>query len=123
MMKSATLALGAALIATTGTVALAHDGSRIDRIQERQYHDIMQKRQTGQLTRREHAALMAEQARIAEFERRAKADGHLSGAERRRILEAQHAARSHINDLSSNGRVNYWRHWKSSFGYGSRHGS
>jgi hypothetical protein len=123
MFKCATLVLGTVLLATTGTVASAKDGGRIDRVQARQQQDLEHKRHTGQLTRREHAALLAEQAHIAELERRARADGYISPRERQVIRNAQRAADSHIAHLSANRRVNYWRHWKHIYGYGSRHGS
>lgn len=107
------------LLLATLTTAGAYDNgpSRIDRTQAWQRYEIEQARRSGQLTRREYGALQAEQARIAEMERRAKADGYVSPHERRDIREAQRQAETHIYTESHDRQVNYWRRWKSQHGY------
>ena len=50
----------------------------------------------GSLTAAEAAQLRAEQARIAEMERKAKADGNVTHAERAEIRKAQRQAEQHI---------------------------
>ena len=50
----------------------------------------------GSLTAAEAAQLRAEQARIAEMERKAKADGNVTRAERADIRKAQQQAEQHI---------------------------
>jgi len=100
----------AALLATTG-VALAHDTSVIDSVQARQRHQIAYGRHVGELTRREYRQLMAEQAHIAAMERRAKADGIVTGYEYRAIRRAQRAAARNIYAETHDGQVSFWRRW------------
>ena len=111
------LALAAGTAGIAGT-ASAHDSRIIDRTQADQVQQIDQLRRSGQLTRREHAVLMAEQARIAALEQDAQRDGYINGREYRTIREAQRQASDHIYQESHNGRVNYWRLWKSRHGFG-----
>jgi hypothetical protein len=98
----------AGLLALPAAPALAHDTTAIDRAQARQLHQIEEARRTGALTRRELEARVAEQARIAEMERRARANG-VTGREYRAIREAQRRADANIAADASNGRVNLWR--------------
>jgi hypothetical protein len=90
----------------------------IDREQAEQSRDINRGIRNGSLTQREADSLRAEQARIAEMERRAKADGVVTGEERQRIRSAQRAADAHIyeethdRERANGGRGHYgWRPW------------
>lgn len=117
------IAIAAALaLAATTTIAGAHErprtyggyggGSSIDRTQAIQQHRIEQGRRTGSLTVFEAYKLRAEQARIAALERRAKADGHLSHAERARIVAAQrHASRHIYQETHDAQRRGNWGGW------------
>ncbi len=85
----------------------------IDRNQAEQRALIEQGRRNGQLTRGEYYRLMEEQDRIAEMERRAKADGFADPHERRRIREAQEVAGRHIYQETHNNetrRNRWWQH-------------
>jgi hypothetical protein len=104
------VAAGAVIVATTG---LASAQGRIDRTQSEQAWQIEQGRQNGQITRREYRDLQAEQARIAEIERRAKADGHVTRREAREIVEAQRDASNHIYTESHDRQSNWLRRFKS----------
>lgn len=117
-----------ALAALTATAATA-SADEIDRRQFRQDYRIEQGLRSGDLTRREAAALAAEQARIRDLERRAKADGYVSPYERARLRAAQNEASRHIRQerhdddnrgrfwgrYSRNGydgeRRGWWRSW------------
>ena len=114
-LKTTLAAILFGLIATGA--AFAHDPRPIDRTLDWQHQQIEQGRRNGTLTRREYSALQAEQARIAEMERRALADGHLSRREARAIQEAQRDASNHIYTESHDREVNIWRRWKSRHGY------
>lgn len=105
------VAMVTALVFLAAGTASAHDRSAIDQTRNAQIDAIIHNRSTGQLTRREAEALLAEQNRIAAAERRARADGHLSGREYRAIREAQQDAGHHIAEDSTNARVNWWRRW------------
>ena len=110
MLKTATLA--AATVLATTVLALAHEAVRpIDATRAAQDRQIEQGRYQGDLTRREYHELKAEQARIAEMERRALADGRLSHREAREIKSAQHEAARHIRDERTDGQVSWYRRW------------
>lgn len=118
--KIALIAL-ATLVGSTSLVS-AHDpyrpgGYNIDRRQAIQDHRIEQGRRTGELTRLEAWRLRQEQARIAEMERRAKADGVVTYRERQVIKRAQDDASRHIYQESHDGQKSWWRRWR------HRHGS
>ena len=113
--KIALIAL-ATLVGST-TLVSAHDpyrpgGYNIDRRQAIQNHRIEHGRHSGELTRYEYYRLKQEQARIAEMERRAKADGHLSYSERQAIKRAQDDASRHIYRESHDGQKSWWRRWQ-----------
>ena len=110
-MKSITLAALTALclMPVLATSASAHD--EIDRRQAAQEQRIQDARRSGELTRREYRQLEDEQARIAEYERRAKADGHLSNSEKRNLREMQNEASRHIYQESHDGQRSWWRRW------------
>ena len=110
MLKVTTLA--AAAIVASAASALAHESSAsIDRTRAAQERQIEEGRYQGDLTRREYRALEAEQARIAEMERRALADGHLSKREAREIKTAQKDAAQHIRDERTDNQVSWYRRW------------
>jgi uncharacterized membrane protein YebE (DUF533 family) len=89
-----------ALIATTTIASADYSSSSstrgIDATQANQERRIQQGVRSGELTRGEYSRLEAEQARIRQMERQAKADGYVSPAERARIREAQNQASKHI---------------------------
>lgn len=113
MIKSTFAGLALALAVTSA--ANAADTRPIDRTQAWQQHQIEQNRRSGQLTLREQRELQAEQARIAEMERRALRDGHLNRREAAQIRDAQWQAQQHINAESHDRQVNILRRWKSRF--------
>ncbi len=106
-----TLLITAAAIAFTTTGALAFGQDTIDANQAVQARRIEQGRYSGELTRREYRALKAEQARIAEMERQALADGRLSHREYHQIHDAQTGAYRHIKTETLDGQVSFWRKW------------
>ena len=90
----------------------------IDRQQAEQAREIERGHRNGSLTDREYRDLKAEQTRIAELERRAKADGTVTREERRHIRSAQDAAGRHIieeetDNERAGGRRRHggWRDW------------
>ncbi|MFM9939261.1 MAG: hypothetical protein ACKVP7_07185 [Hyphomicrobiaceae bacterium] len=100
-MKKIVLASALALAAMT-SVAGAYErygsGSQreIDARQSNQETRIQQGLRSGDLTRREAAALEAEQARIRALERNAQRDGRIDGREAAQIRRAQDEASRHI---------------------------
>lgn len=117
MTKLAITLIAAALAAASSSTAMAQSRNPIDRTQTWQQHEIDQARRNGSLTRREYSDLQAEQARIAEMERRAKADGYVSRREFNQIRDAQRDAQNHIYTESHDRQQNWWRRWKSRHGY------
>ena len=110
MLKIAALATAAVLAAAT--TAFAHDSIKpIDQTRTAQERQIEEGRYRGDLTRREYRALTAEQDRIAEMERRALVDGHLSRREARDIKTAQKVAAQHIKDERNDAQVSWYRRW------------
>ena len=112
--KIVKVALTSALLIGSVGVAIADESDRrrqIDEIQAREARQIEEGRYKGDLNRREYRDLLAEQNRIAEMERRAKADGHVSRREFREIREAQANAAQHIRSESTDGQVSLWRKW------------
>lgn len=114
------LLTASALIATT-TIASADYSSTstrgIDATQAGQERRIQQGVRSGELTRGEYNKLEAEQARIRQMERQAKADGYVSSAERARIRNAQGEASKHIyqekHDAQQRGQYTHrpWYRW------------
>ncbi len=105
------LTLAAALIAATTGLAAAHSTKEIDRTQAAQFERIDQARLRGELTKREYRELLDEQNRIAEQKRAAKADGHVTGRELRKLKESQAEARSHIAEETSDRQKSWLRRW------------
>jgi hypothetical protein len=109
-------ALSAALVlattlGTAGASAHSQRDATIDANQAVQLQRIEQGRYTGEINRREYRALLAEQARIAEMERAAKADGWISRREYKSIHDAQIDAYRAIKSESSDRDVSFWRRW------------
>lgn len=96
-MKKTVLATALALVAMT-SVASAYDRQQrqIDGVQANQESRIQQGIRQGDLTRREAAALEAEQARIRSMERAAQRDGNIDRREAAQIRRAQEEASRHI---------------------------
>jgi hypothetical protein len=112
------VSLAAAMLATTLalTTVSAHAGQREDTInanQAAQQARIDAARLKGDLTRREYRQLEGEQARIAELERQAKADGRVSRNEYDKIHDAQINASKHIKSESTDRQVSFLRRWLS----------
>jgi hypothetical protein len=114
-MQKFILASAVALVTMT-TSASAYDRYSVQReIDQRQIWQeqrIQQGLRQGDLTRREYQALEAEQARIRELERRARADGRIDPYEAARIRRAQDEASRHIYLERHDGerRGDGWRH-------------
>jgi hypothetical protein len=105
-----------AAVAVTSSLAAnapahAFGQQTIDSNQDVQGQRIEDARLKGELTRREYRELKAEQARIAEMERKAKADGHVSVREFNKIHDAQIGAYRHVKQESTDGEVSFWRRW------------
>jgi hypothetical protein len=101
----------AATLALTATGALAYGDDTIDANQSVQRNRIEQGRYTGELNRREYRELKAEQARIQDMERRARADGYVSKREYNKIHDAQIDAYRHIKSESTDGQTSWYRRW------------
>ena len=68
----------------------------VDHRQHRQHHRIAQGVRSGELTARETVRLGAQQQRVRLHERRAKADGTVTGRERARLHQHQNRASRNI---------------------------
>lgn len=120
MLKTTTLrtAIGALGVLMAGTTLASAYGSStpgIDGAQANQRWRIEQGRRDGSLTPAEYQRLLAEQRRIEMMESKAKADGHISYAERERIRRAQGEASQHIwqeRHDSERRRTWGWRWWR-----------
>ena len=111
MTRIATRTVLVALAALTATAAAA-SADEVDRRQARQEQRIQEARRSGELTRREYIALEAEQARIRDLERRAKADGRIDAREAAQIRSAQNEASRHIRaESTDNEKRGFWRRW------------
>lgn len=75
---------------------------RVNTRQVAQQTRIAEGRATGELNRRETHALRTEQRHIRRSERRAKADGDVTVAERRRLDRKQDRASRHIRRAKTN---------------------
>jgi uncharacterized membrane protein YebE (DUF533 family) len=105
-----TLSTAAVIAASVGTLpAAAYD--QTDARQYNQQQRINQGVRSGQITGREYQQLQTEQARIAQLERQAKADGYVSSAERARLSAAQNNASRHIAQESHDGESRWNRWW------------
>ena len=110
----AALAAATLLSTTSLTTTSAFAGQRQDTIDANQVIErqrIEDARLRGELSRREYRQLNVEQARIAEIERQAKADGHISKTEYNKIHDAQIAAYRHIREESTDKEGSFIRRW------------
>ena len=108
------------MLAASAVSAHAHDyrygidTSDIDARRTSEIRRIEEGRRAGQLSWREYRLLKAEQARIAEHERQAKADGYVSPEEHRRLQRELDQASADIHRLKHNDEVagrRYWYRW------------
>lgn len=83
---------------------------RVDRRQARQRHRIREGWESGELTRKELKRLRKGQRRIAQLERRFRADGYLSPRERRVLREALDNASDRIYRKKHNDRYRFAHH-------------
>ena len=100
-----------ALAALTAVGATSASADEIDRRQYNQERRIQEAVRAGEITRRERAALEAEQARIRFLEARAKADGRIDYREAAEIRRAQNEASRHIYQESHDGQRRWFRRW------------
>ena len=106
-LKQLVLAVAFAAM-SVAAVSAAHANPatpRIDRREAKQHQRIVQGVRQGQLTRGETRQLVKGQRHVHRMERRAKADGVMTGRERVRINRAQNHQSRHIARLKHNGRV------------------
>jgi hypothetical protein len=75
---------------------------KVDARQNTQQERIQQGKQSGEISRREAARVRKEQKHIRRTERRAKADGDVTAAERRKIDRKQDRASRHIHRANTN---------------------
>ena len=102
-MKStvSTLALGLLLSAALTPAVFARDGTRDPGVNARQHHQhdrIQQGVRSGELSREEAQTLRGEQRDIRREERRDKADGVLTGRERRELHRELNEASQNIHE-------------------------
>jgi hypothetical protein len=95
-----------AALAISASLASANPATpRVDRREVRQQSRIAQGAHDGQLNRREVRSLKAGQRHIRRMERRAKADGKVTRAERRHLNRAQNRQSRHIYRLKHNAKT------------------
>ncbi len=111
-------AIAAAALVTVAAFAVvtmpahAHNAQEvIDAHKATERQNIEEARVKGELNRREYRALNAEQARIEEMERQAKADGHISKAEFKKIHDAQNESARNIKTESTDRQGSLIRRW------------
>lgn len=92
----------AGLLVMAVVVARAQETPRADARETAQHARLYQGRASGELTRRETAALKREQRHIHRVERRAKADGTITGREKVRLERKQNRASRHIRRAKHN---------------------
>ena len=95
-MKKIVIASALALAAMTSVAGAYDRNNGIDARQAEQERRIQQGVRSGEINRREAAALEAEQARIRALERNAQRDGRIDRREASQIRDAQNAAGRHI---------------------------
>lgn len=113
MKRITMMGLTAALLVAFASLALA-DGTpskastatpRVERREARQHARIRQGVKSGELTRGEAANLRHGQRHVARMERRAKADGVVTPAERARLNHAQNVQSKKIYRKKHNART------------------
>jgi hypothetical protein len=115
MSRLATRSIAAAIAVLTATTVVA-SADEVDRRQYNQQRRIEAGVRDGSITRQEYVRLQQEQARIADFERRAKADGRLDRSEAAILDHAQDNAsrsiRAERHDVEGrHTRHGFWRRW------------
>lgn len=121
-MNRTVLVLGLILAGATSVSAESwwggnsNAGREVDARQSNQQRQIQQGVRNGSVTRSEAAELAAEQRRIAEYERRAKADGRLDPREQASLNHMQNSASRNIYQESHdrearNYNGGWWRRW------------
>jgi hypothetical protein len=75
---------------------------KVDARQNAQQQRIQQGKQSGEISRNEAARVRKEQKHIRRAERRAKADGDVTAAERRKLDRKQDRASRHIHRANNN---------------------
>src|SRR5262245_12869056 len=109
-MKVLALIAATTIIATTtGASAYDYRQAQIDARRVQENYRINTDRARGDLTLVEKWRLKAEQARIADMERRALSDGHISRHESYQINQALNRASGHIYQESHDSQVAWWR--------------
>jgi len=104
----------ASLTALTLSAAVSTGASAYDQIDARQAVQaarIQQGIRSGEINRFEAMRLRAEQARIAQMERRAEADGRVDRYEAAQIRRAQNEASRHIYQESHDSQKRRWFRW------------
>lgn len=104
----------ASLTALTLSAAVSTGASAYDQIDARQAAQaarIQQGIRSGEINRFEAMRLRAEQARIAQLERRAEADGRVDRREAAVIRNAQNQASRHIYQESHDSQKRRWFRW------------
>jgi CRISPR/Cas system-associated endoribonuclease Cas2 len=113
----APFALAALLVLGTSTYAAAYDyptearKAQIDGRRAAELDRIQHARRTGDLTLTEKWRLKREQAHIAQLEREALRDGHISRQEQYVINRALNRANHNIYREANDGNVAWWRRW------------
>lgn len=113
----APLLLAAALMVTTASVAGAHDyptdyrKAQIDARRAEEAARIQAGRRSGELTLLEKWRLQGQQREIAQMERNALRDGHISPQEQYQINRALNRASGNIYREAHDGQVSWWRRW------------
>jgi hypothetical protein len=83
-------------IAALSLLTITAEAARRDNRQASQRSRIQQGVKSGELTKKEASGLRAEQRKIRRMERRAEADGNVTGREKARIERRQDKANKHI---------------------------
>lgn len=115
-MKAPVL-LAALLVVGTTSIASAYDyatdqrKAQIDARRVDEAYRIQQGRRTGDLTLLEKWRLKGEQARIAQMERNALRDGHISRQEQYEINRALNRANGNIYRERTDSQIAWWRRW------------
>lgn len=91
-----------ALLLTTSIAGYSQAAPRTDKRQVAQRARIAEGRQDGEVTRKEAAALNAQQRHIRRNERRAEADGEVTVSEQRRLDRKQNRASRNIRRAKHN---------------------
>jgi hypothetical protein len=98
----------AALMAVTSAAVAAERDPGVNRRQADQHARIQQGVRSGQLTHQEAKSLRSEQRSIRQEERKDKADGKMTAAERKDLHKDQKQASKNIYADKHNGDVRPW---------------